>query len=261
MFILCSATCDATTISTLASSSWNAGMQRLMLGAAGNHQAEFVALMRQAQTGQFATRKIDAVAAVALTTGGLFFRDVEDGGVGNTTYVSLVGTSNKTLIIPRGITWSAGSAAQLAVEMMFFSSDGVTAPLTVGSTAGVLTAEDSVWVGHGDGINQINVDFGLEINVPPDGYLYPRRGFVISQRPSISIVTSERGSLLTTANLNPGSVATLTATFDKLADGGVRSATQKVYSVTGHYHVEQVEGAKPGTVRLRCDGKNGLTIT
>ncbi len=260
-FILCSATLSGTPISTLSGSSWNAGMERLLLGAAGNYQAEFVALMRQMARGALTTRKINAVSAVALNTGILIFRDVAEGGVGNTSYISLTGTSNKTLIVPRQISWSAGQAAELSVDLYFLSSDGITAPITVGTIAGNLSAEADVWVGNGDGINQITVDFGFELNFPQDGRLYQVHSFVLSQRPSIAITTSERGSLITTANLNPGSVSTLTATFDKLEDGGVRSATQAVYEVTGHYHVENVQGAKPGTVRLTCAGVNGLTIS
>jgi hypothetical protein len=260
VFILCSADLDGTAVTTLSGSSWNAGMQRAMVGAAGNYKPEFVALMSQMSRGQFSTRKIDACPAIVMGGGGLFFRAVEEGGVGNSTYVSLIGTASKTLIVPNQLTWGADKPAELSVDIYFLSSDGIAAPLTVGATAGSLTPEDSVWVGNGDGVNQITLKFGFKLKFPRDGRLYQVHSFVESQEPELSIVTTERGSLLTTANLNPGSVGTLTATFDKLTDGGVRSATQKSYAVAGHYHVENVQGAKPGTVQLFCAGKS-LTIT
>lgn len=259
-FILCSADVDGTDISTLSGSSWNANMDRAMPGAAGNYKPEFVALMKQLSRGAFSTRKIDACPTVIMGDGGLFFRSVDEGGVGNTSYKSLVGTSGKTLIVPKQIVWTAGKPAEISVEMHFLSTDGITQPLTVGTTAGDLTAEDSVWVGNGDGVNQITLDFGFKLNFPPDGRLYQVHSFIERQEPMLTIVTTELGSLLTTANLNPGSIGTLTATFDKLADGGVRTATQKLYAVNGHYHVNEVQGAKPGTIALVCAGKS-LTIT
>lgn len=259
MFILCSASLNGTAISTLNSCSWSAGMQRVLLGAAGNHQAEFVALMRQEQMASIATRKINALSSVVLGNGNLIFRTVAEGGTGTSTYISLTGTNGATLLVPRTINWSAGSPASLSLDMIFLSSTGSAAPLTVGSTTGSLTEEADVWVGSGDGVNSITIDFGFQINLPSDGYLYPKHSFVLSQRPVISRTLTEQGSLLTTANLNPGSVSTLTATFNKIDDGGVRNGTL-AFALTGHYHVDSVEGAKPGTVREICAGVDGLTI-
>lgn len=259
-FILCSASLNGTAVSTLNSSSWNAGMERLMLGAAGNYRAEFAALMRQAQRGSLSTRKITAISEPVLGNGSLTFRDVAEGSVGGSSYISLTGTNGATLIVPRQIIWSAGQAAALSVDMFFLSSDGVAAPLTVGTTAGNLTAEADVWVGNGGGINSITVDFGYEINFPPDGFLYPKHSFIISQRPMISIVTSERASLITTANLNPGSISTLTAILAKIADGGVRG-TQKQYALNGHLSLGSIDGDKPGTVRKMLNGTGTFTIS
>lgn len=258
MFILCSATIDSTAISTLANSRVDPGMERLLLAAAGNHQAEFVALLRQIPRFTFATRKLDATAGTVLSqkTGTLFFRQVEVGGTGNATYVSLTGS--KALIIPRTIQWTAPGVATLSMEMIHFSADGSTAPITVGASAGSLTTEADEWTGGGTGISQITVDFGYQVAIPPDGHLYPINHFIVAQRPLISYVTNDEAAI-TTAALNPGAISALTVTFNKIADGGVRGAA-KTYSVTGHHHIGGVEGAKPGTVQISCYGKAGVSI-
>jgi hypothetical protein len=81
--------------------------------------------------------------------------------------------------------------------------------------------------------------------------------FIVRQHPMITITEIDQ-TILTTANLNPGSISTLTATLAKIANGGVRGATTS-YAVTGHLHVESVAGAKPGTVRKVCAGHGGIT--
>jgi len=259
MFILCSADLDGTDVSTLESSGVTPQMQRLLLAAAGNYRAEFVALLREVVRANIVTRDIEALTAVKLGSGSVTYRGVDEGGVGSSTYKTVKGTDGATLIVPRTISWAAGGVATLAVDMFFLSSDGVQAPVTVASTAGDLTAEADVWVGAGDLVNSIRIDFGYEIVMPEDGYLYPQHSFIRSQRPVISYVAQDEGEL-TTANLNPGSISTLTVRLAKIADGGVRGA-QKTYSLTGHVHVDQVQGAKPGTVSVTCVGKGGITIS
>jgi hypothetical protein len=256
MFMACSASLAGTAVSTLSESSFSAGMERVLTGAAGDYQAEFVALMRQISRGSIGTRKIDVLSAPALGVSNIIFRQVTQGGTGNDTYKSLAGGAT-SMVVPRRLSWSAGAPAVLSVEIIFLSANGTTAPVTVGTTAGDLTSEAGVWVGSGTGISAIEVDFGYDIQIPPDGHLYPIQAFIASQRPVISITTNDE-SLITTANVNPGSVATtLTAAFAAVASGGVRGTTRS-YAVTGHYHVDSVA---PGTVRVTCAAKDGITVS
>lgn len=257
-FILGSVNANGTAITTLQSMGYNGGFERLLLAAASNHQAEFVALMRQMPRLTYATPKIDALSAVALGNGSAFFRTVDQGGTGNSTWVSIAGTNGAVLNIPRRITWRAGSPAILEAEMVFLSTNGSTAPITVGSTAGATTAFANAWSGDVESVYEISVDFGFEIAYPQDGLLYQKHNFVVAQRPVISVGSYDSDGM-TTANLNPGSISSLTATLAAIADGGVRG-TQKTYTVTGHLVVDNVTGAKPGTVMKTCFGKNGITI-
>lgn len=258
-FILCSVNVNGTAVSTLASNSYSAGVERLLVGAAGNHQADFAALIRQVPRVAFSTRKIDAFSAVALGSGNAIFRVVANGGTGGSTYISMTGTNGAVLCVPRSISWTAGSAAVLNGEMIFLSTNGTTAPVTVGSTAGSTTAETKIWTGDVSQVYSINIDFGFDIALPQDGLLYQQNAFVVSQRPVITIGTYD-GDQITTTNANPGSISTLTATLAEQAEGGVRG-TQKSYAVTGHLIADSIAGAKPGTVSLRCDGRGGLTIS
>lgn len=260
MFILCSVNVNGTTCSTLAQQSINTGMERAILAAAGNHQGEFVSMIRQVPRCMFTTRKIDLLSAPVLGSGNCIFRQVDEGGTGSSTYISVTGTNGAVLIIPRRISWAKGQpGATLACEMIFLSSDGSTAPLTVGSTSGALTAEADVWHGDMDQVSAINIDFGWAEDLPQDGRLYAKHSFFKEQRPSIELVTYDDGAI-TTTNLNPGSISTLTAILAKIADGGVRG-TQKQYALNGHLYVGSVDGDKPGTVRKMLAGTGTFTIS
>lgn len=260
IFTLCSVSVNGTACSTLASQSLNSGMERALIGAAGNHQAEFTSLIRQVPRVTFGTRKIDLFSTPVLGDGNCIFRTQAAGGTGTSTYVSVTGTTGCVLSIPRRLSWSKGSpGAILTGEMIFLSSDGSTAPLTVGSTAGSLTAEADVWHGDMDQVSSINIDFGWAEDLPQDGRLYAKHSFFREHRPSIEVVTYDSGAI-TTTNLNPGSISSLTAILAKIADGGVRG-TQKQYGLSGHLSVSSVEGDKPGTVRKMLNGTGTFTIS
>jgi hypothetical protein len=258
-FILGSVNINGTAVSTLQSLGYDGGFERLLLAAASNHQAEFVALMRQMPRLRWATPKIDALDAVTLGSGSCAFRTVTEGGTGNSTWVSITGTAGAVLHIPRRITWSPGAPAVLEGESVFLSSNGSTAPITVGATAGATTAFANAWSGDEEQVYSIMVDFGFEIAFPQDGLLYQKHCFVVAQRPVIMVGKYDSADI-TTGKLNPGSVSSLTATLAAIADGGIRG-TQKQFAVTGHLTTPEITGAKPGTVMVRCDGKNGITIT
>ncbi len=259
MFILSSAKIGATTFSTLATSSWNAGIERAMLAAADNHQAEFELVQRQLARGMFATRDLDtAIVEPVQGAASLHFVQVDQGGTANATWISIAGA--QVLAIPRTVNWSAGGAAALAaIELIFLSTDGATAPMVIGSDAGVSTAETDVWVGSGQGISGLAVDYGFQESIPPDGFLYPVNAFIVAQRPSVA-VSSVNDSDITTAGLVAGEIAQLDAVFAKIAPGGIRGAT-RTYSCTGHRHVATVAGAKPGTVQRMVAGSGGVTIS
>lgn len=260
IFTLCSVSVNGTAASTLAQQSLNTGMERALIAAAGNHQAEFVSLVRQVPRVAWSTRKIDLFSEPVLGNGNCIFRTQADGGTGTTTYISVTGTNSHVLHIPRRLRWSAGSpGAVLSAEMIFFSSDGSTAPLTVGSTAGSLTAEADVWQGDMNDVTGINIDFGWGDVIMPDGKLYAQQSFFREHRPSIEITTTD-GDAITTTNLNPGSISSLTAILAKIANGGVRG-TQRQYGLNGHLYVGSVEGDKPGTVRKMLQGTGTFTIS
>jgi hypothetical protein len=257
MYKIASASLAGNAFNTLQTMTWSAGFERLMTGNSAQHQAEFVALMRQMSTANIATRKISAVESFAFGSSSLFYRALTQGGVHADSWKSITGENS--LVIPRTVTWSAGAAAVLAVDVMWYSTNGITAPLTVGGTTGLTSVEADVWVGAGTGVSSITVDFGFQAVTPPDGHLYPIDCYISAQRPRIRIITNDFTSL-TTAAANPGSISSLTATFSKLTDGGVRGAS-KTYTLTGHVAVEEVADGEPGTVAVTCEGKGGLTIS
>lgn len=255
---LCSASINGTAVTTLSNAQLSAGMEKYVGAAAGNYQGEFVAVMRQIPAVSLTTRKIDAITAPVFGSGNLIFRAQEEGGTGNTTYKSITGTNSYTLWIPRRISWAPGSPATLAVDAVFLSSTGAAAPITVGTTSGSLTAEADAWVGNEEQCDSIDLDFGYNIVMPPDGFLYGKHCFIDSQRPRLTVRHTHLDNV-TTANINPGSVSSLTATLAKLAEGGVRG-TALTITVTGLLNVSDVASGSPAAATFTVDGKGGITF-
>lgn len=258
MFILRSASLAGTAVNTIPSASFSSGIEALMLAQASNAQAEFALVMRQLAEITLQTHKIDAASVVVLGASGLYFVEVDQGGVANSDNISIVGGSG-CLVVPEGISWQAGQPATLSARVMFLSSNGTTSPVTVGTTSGDVTAAADFWVGHGTGVSAIDIQFGYKINVPPDGHLYPIDAYIEEQRPMIRITTDQESSFGATADLSPGTINTLTATFKKVAEGGVRGAS-KTYSLTGLITRPNIASGAPGKITIECRGKGGFTI-
>jgi hypothetical protein len=255
---LCSANINGTAVSTLSNAQWSAGMEKYIGGASGNYQGEFCAVMRQIPAVSLTTRKINALEAVVFGAGNLIFREQEEGGTGNTTYKSLTGTNNFTLWIPRRISWAPGGPATLSVDGIFLSSTGAAAPITVGTTSGSLAAEADIWVGNEEQCDSIDLDFGYQIALPQDGFLYGKHCFIESQRPRLTVRHTHLDNV-TTANVNPGSLSTLTATLAKVSEGGVRG-TAFTISATGIVHVGDIASGSPAAATFTVDGKGGITF-
>lgn len=255
---LCSASLNGTVVSTLNNATWSSGLDAYVGGASGNYQGDFVANMRQVPAVSLVTRKIDALSEVTLGNGNLIFRQMTEGGTGNSTYLSLTGTNSYTLLIPRRISWAAGRPAELAIDMVFLSSSGSAAPITVGSTTGGTSAETKIWSGDDEQCDRIDLDFGYNVVWPADGKLYAKHCFVMDQRP---VLTAHYTHLdgVTTTNLNPGSVSSLTCILAELAEGGIRG-TQLSISVTGLLHAAGIESGTPAGHTLTVNGKGGVTF-
>jgi hypothetical protein len=143
--------------------------------------------------------------------------------------------------------------------MVFLSTDGATAPVTVGTTSGSTTAEAKIWSGNDEQVDRIDLDFGFNVIWPADGRLYAEHCYIESQRPRLTVHKTHMDDV-TTANLNPGAVATLTAVLAELAEGGVRGTTFSV-AVTGGVQVDGIDSGAPTGITMTCDGKGGVTIT
>lgn len=265
MMILNNLTLDGAStvqVTTLGNATVNAGMRSVITAAAGNYQGEFVSLMRQAPRITFQTRKLDALTAPELLTATLFFRQVTAGGTVNSTWYSIASGEDLCLAIPRQIQWQGGGGpATLTGELIFLSTDGSTAPMTVGSTSGDSTAEAKTWSGNETGMLGCSIDFGFREALPEDGLLYPQDTtiFLAAQRPMLR-KTMVSDALLTTANVNPGSIGALTAELAEMASGGVRGTT-RTYSVTGQRYLQSVSSGQPATVEQVVMGTGGVSVS
>ena len=258
MIRLCSASIGENDFSDVFGATLDPGIAAQAIGAAGNYRADFNAVLKQMLKVGFSLRDLSAIEVPVLSTGKLFYRAEVAGGVAASDYISVTSGTDLCMVVPQGISWSAGGHAQLSVLMHFLSTDGAAAPVTIGTANGDLTGISNVYVADLDCVESININFGYELRFCQDGKLYPQDVFVVGQRPSMTIVTSDQAQV-TTGNVAPGTVSALVADFAKVAEGGVRGAVRR-YSLTGHV-TRSVSGDRPGLVTLSCQGKGGFTVT
>jgi hypothetical protein len=258
MYMLNQVTLGANVHTGVFGSSFDPGILAQVLGAAGNYQGDFIPVIRQASKVGISLFDISALSAPALMQASLIYRGMVEGAVPGSTYISIASGSDLCFVVPQGISWSAGGTASLSLLLHFLSSNGSTAPITVGSTAGVQTAVSKVFAGNMGCVESINIGFGFDVRFCNDGFLYPRKVYIASQRPTLSITTNDESSL-TTANLNPGAIGELSAVFAEVAEGGVRGTT-RTYALTGHIS-RRTSGDRPGVTTVTCQGKGGFTIS
>lgn len=256
MIRLCSLGIGTSDYSDVFGVSVDPGIAREVIGAAGNYRADFNVVLKQNMMIAASLRDLAAVSAPGYQTGKMIFRKEVEGDVAGSGYVSFTSATNKCMVVPQGISWSSGGMASLSLMMQFLSTNGTTAPVTVGTAAGDLEAVSEVYVGASSCVENINLNFGYTLRPCKDGLLYPHKTFVVSQRPTLTIVTSDESGL-DTANIAPGEIATLTASFAKVAEGGVRGATRS-YALTGH--IQRSVGAD-GNTTVSVQGKGGFTIS
>jgi hypothetical protein len=176
---------------------------------AGSPFARFTSVRSLRPTVSFTTRNIELALALtgstslAIKTGGtytafeVFYAKLDDCGRIASGSVHTKLSYDLGCLVPRVLSASAGQDAELTMEFLALSSDGVTSPLTItGSQAlpalpdderfalGPAEFEDSVVL---DRLQQLSVDFGNTINAQQlDTGLYPYLISVDSQIPTIT---------------------------------------------------------------------------
>ena len=258
MQMLCNLLLNATAHTGVANLDVDPGVLAQVIGAAGNYQGDFNAVIRQMSRVNIGLWDIEALAAPSLTSGSLFLRKGAEGTVPGSSYISLAGTTGEVFFVPQSITWQAGGLATLVLQAIFLSSDGVAAPITIGTTAGATTAVSKTFSCNNPCIESVTINFGYRVDVCNDGLLYASKVYILEQRPTLSYVTSNDESLAT-ADFNPGTVEEVSVVFAEVAEGGVRGDTL-TFALTGHV-TRRLSGDRPTKMTVSVQGKGGFTIS
>ena len=233
------------------------------LATAGDPTTALRILNRVLHNVRIATHDLTLVTALACVDLTLFFRQTDSCGGVSGTWISLA-VSN-AMVWPDSISASGRSPATLNIRAIPFSSDGSTAPFTVGSTSGSTTAETDAWQIETTNVTDFSVDFGYRVQTisEPTRYVTTEGAFVTEHMPTMS-ATINAASEITQAKLDADACATLTVALTKAAACGGTTGADRTYALTGLFGLDDLSaaGRGPGACRVTVFGDNtGLSVT
>lgn len=195
------------------------GITELLLSADGDVDNTFVALQSQNPRIGLTTSALATVLASCGISGlkidsdvdddgaECWFQKMDEGGVRATGANHYKLTVNEGLLLPRGISAPNDGHATMDMELII-TYDGTNDPIVIASSQSL---EGSPSVGEVftcgkvvingaqlEGIQNIDIDFGLsELVLSADGQLWPTFAAIQGRAPSITIRTTDVGSLST----------------------------------------------------------------
>jgi hypothetical protein len=236
----------------------NPALQKAMLAAGGSILPTLAATLTNTPKISFKTHDLNLVSApTKITSVVLVFRAYDEAtGIG-TGYISF--TASKGLVVPMTMQGAQGQAAELSVDIHPVSSDGVTDPITIGTTSSLMGVHGDAYV-LGDltigsaiaGIQDINLNFGYNIatNAGENGKTYPTLAYIDKQEAGLTVKTTAM-SAATQARLNTGvNTADVSFSFKKLVEGGVPSGSLTGTIKKALVQAEGITGGRPATCSL-----------
>jgi len=239
------------------------GLQELVLGANGEVDPTFVAIMAAAMGISFTTQDLAVlgscgVAGCEVTTGVAYLKKIAAYGTraGATSHTKI--TLAKAFMVPRILQASHGAPASLSYDMLAVSSDGTTAPIAISAddqslaaaaeATEVFTLGDCTINGTDLEVSDVSVDFGLDARVDGgDGNPYGTVAYIMNRAPAITLTTPDRLALatLTIDGVAQGATDSVIQ-FDKLLASGTRSSSADNVTISingGHISAENATGS------------------
>lgn len=185
------------------------------------------------------------------------------------------------LVVPRTLDApSLDELAKISYEGFAISTDGTTHPVTVAGSAALLgtpSADEGFVPGYVDvngtdinGVQSINIDFGIEVRVyRGDGEAYPTFVAIMTRKPVINFTTNDVTALTTIGAAGAAvSASDITVFLRKVSEGAVRvaAATTEHISFTvdeGRVEVGEISGnpyAVPVKITPTYDGSNAIIV-
>ena len=236
----------------------NPSLQKAVLHAAGDLQPTTGVTLTNTPSMMFRTHDLDMISTpTVISSVVMTARAYADNGGLGTGYVSY--TMSDGIIIPVSISGSAGAPAELTVAVFPVSSDGDTAPITVGTTSKTLATHGDAYtigdIGIGGaiaGISSIDLQFGYAVqsNAGENGKPYPTLAYYDRQTAAVTAATNQLSAATAERMLTGQSTTAITAVFRKLAEGAVPSGTYTATMAKAIVEASNIQGGRPFTLQL-----------
>jgi len=231
-------------IGGISDSRLSTGLARVIEGADGAVDPNYVSVMDVRPTLTFTTRQLTALASAGISGATLaafdaWYQTLLAYGTRHATSKKL--SIAQGFLVPRTLTAREGAFAELVMEAIAISTDGIVNPATFGT--GSMPAEPTAvrWTIGPVSLNgssfiaeSVTVDFGLSVEVEAsDGHAYPTFASIMTRQPTIRISSKEFDAGSTFGV--PGTAQSATdsvISFRKLAHGGTRVADETAEHVT-----------------------------
>lgn len=215
---------------------------------------------------EFSLYDIKALSTPALLSEAsplkLYLRCLTDTLGFGTAYISI--TCNTGMAVPTTLSGGRGKLATLGVTVHLTSSDGDTAPFTIGTATptlaapadfyclGVVTLTTAV-----AGVTEASLDFGHKVtkNTGENGKPYPTLCYIADQDAKLT-VTTESIAEATQARAAVGTAETTVTVSWRKVTQALLPANSGGYLITGQkagVHVGQLQGGRPANNQLVAD--------
>lgn len=180
------------------------------------------------------------IGAAGDTAAYAWFRALDEGGTRKTGANHIKLTMAKAMLVPRTLNAPSEGEATLDMELLPYSSDGSTAPISIGTSQSLAArpggqADERFVAGPAaingttiNGVQNTTIDFGIELIVKGgDGHVFPTFMAIQSRAPKITIQTVDV-SVLNTFGIS-GTVQSSTDSviyLRKMSEGGTRVANE-----------------------------------
>ncbi len=267
LFTIHSATIASTIIDQLTTKGLNLNEEAIRLHGDGRLDSMFTAMVQQKPVFSLTTTAIKkaltvcGLAGLALTADQAVFYGQRMSTVGRAG-----GSSNITmtcagggLLVPTGIEAQQGQPATITFDLHLVSADGVTAPITIATSAalaGSPVTNEGFTLGpvtlNGTALDLVQswrLDFGIEVMaVTGDGHKYPRTVTTRKRSPSVSFTTKDLEVMNRIAQAGTAQTATDSLFYLRALENGA-----SVYSDASTQHIKFSIDAG----RIHWDSKNG----
>jgi len=179
-------------------SSYDPQHNLLVEASSGNVDPTFTAMMSTNPRISFTTKLMTVLTSMGIggtefTTAKMWLQQLVKHGTRNATSKNIIAATG--MVLPRTLSVSQGSPAELTFDLIALSTDGVVVPITFGTGTMDAIPTALVWTlgpvslnGTAYDVESLNIDFGIaEMVEASSGNVYPTFAAVLQRNPKITL--------------------------------------------------------------------------